>query len=298
MIQYSGGTIINRLFTPATRADWVNAMTQAVSDAGWTNISGTVGSGSDVLMETVAQNSAAKCRFRFFDPGGANACAQTTLKNQAGSITTNPAFTFPGSVPWRVIANKFTFWAFVSGNANYTQMRGIVYGGTLWTPTFLGVQAGDDVGFMQHTSASDTNTGTQGSMRYHLRPYTGNLGQGSSCWIWKANALGSDSGSGNMMNLAVWEGGPNSGTSGDQAYRYQDSSYLMYEPFLSWPTGSSGSNESKLKGQIYDAMIINGTWSGETTVSMDGHLWMSFTNLAVPNEGQQRMNAALFLAIT
>jgi putrescine:ornithine antiporter len=58
-VQYSGGTPINRTFTPTTRLAWVQNVTQALSDAGWTTISGTPGTSADVLMESAAQNSAA-----------------------------------------------------------------------------------------------------------------------------------------------------------------------------------------------------------------------------------------------
>lgn len=107
-IQYSGGTLINRTFAPASRADWVGNVTQALCDAGWTTISGSCGStsaGVDIKLETAANNNGAKIRFRFLDPGSGN-CAQVTMKNVAETITSQAMFALPsaGGGTWRVIA--------------------------------------------------------------------------------------------------------------------------------------------------------------------------------------------------
>src|SRR6266496_4861398 len=132
-IQYSGGTLINRTFTPTTRADWVNNVTQALSDAGWTTISGIPGSGSDVKLESAANNNGAKIRFRFLDPGSGN-CAQVTMKNVAETLTSQIIYCLPaaGNGQWRIIANKFHFFAFATGN-NATAQRATVMGGTAYT---------------------------------------------------------------------------------------------------------------------------------------------------------------------
>src|SRR5581483_11808635 len=89
-IQYSGGTIIHRTTTPSTRADLTNFMTQALSDAGWSTISGTPGSGSDVTLESAAQSAGAKIRFRFVEPGSGN-CMKVTMKHPLGSTAESQA---------------------------------------------------------------------------------------------------------------------------------------------------------------------------------------------------------------
>jgi hypothetical protein len=96
MIQYSAGTLINRTFSPATRQDWCNNVTQALTDAGWTTISGTPGSGTDVTMETAVPSNGTGIRCRVFEPGTGN-CAQATIKNAAGTLTSNIGYALPAA---------------------------------------------------------------------------------------------------------------------------------------------------------------------------------------------------------
>lgn len=294
-IRYSGGTLINRVFVPSTRIDWCNAVTQALLDAGWTTVSGTPGAGSDVTQETPAQNSGASIRIRCLDPGGGNNCAQVTMRHPQGATADSSAiFCMPsaGSGVWRVIAGPYAFYAFAVGDANKTVARGNVAGGTLYTPSFMNVSGGG-VGFLIGVGSADTDAVARASWRNSLRQLASpNIPRQSG--IWGANlveALNTPI----MMTISTWQGGSGGGSGGDVAYRWDDNSYCIYEPLVSWSTGTSTGNEYRLKGQLYDAMIVAGSWNGEQVIQYDGHLWLSFTS--VPTTGQGA-TACLYLAIS
>lgn len=292
-IQYSGGTLINRTFTPATRADWCNAVTQALSDAGWTTISGTPGSGADVTLETVAQNAGAKIRFRFVDPG-ANNCAKVTMKHPLGSTAESQVvFCLPtaGSGTWRVVANKFQFFAFATGGANATAARGWVMGGTIYTPTFINIASGDGLGWMQGGSTGDTDASLRVGFRRGFRRNTNVPPAWSG--VYSSNLLelvgSSATGGGSLL---AWQGGS---TVEDQAFRWEDNTLPVYEALLSWGTGTGLNNESKIKGQLYDACVLNGSWSSEAIISMDGHTWLVITDTPTASSSA---TSVLLVAIT
>ena len=75
------------------------------------------------------------------------------------------------------------------------------------------------------------------------------------------------------ITLGVWQGGT---IAVDTAYRWEDTTQLVYEPFVGW---SDGGAEPKLHGLLYDAMIVNGAGvTGETTFTFDGHTWIYLTD--------------------
>ena len=274
-IQYSGGTLINRTFTPSTRADWVNNVTQALLDAGWTTISGTPGSGSDVKQESAANNLGAKIRFRFLDPG-ANNCAQVTMKNVAETLTSQIVYCLPsaGSGQWRIIANKFQFFAFATGGANATAARATVMGGTAYT---FAMTNGDNVsfGWLIGSGSNDTDANTRGGLRKSLRAGFVN----TACLFSGINGtvLLECTGSTVAGNVTIsgWQGG---GSAADNNYRWEDNTLPVYEAFIGWATGTTNTNESKLKGQLYDVCVLNGSLAGESLVSLDGHNWLVITD--------------------
>src|SRR6266566_850296 len=112
-IQYSGGTLQNSTFSPTTRQHIVDNITTALQTAGWTAISGTPGSSTDVTMESAATAGGAKIRFRFLEPGSGNS-AQVTMKHSSGSPTSQIIYCNPANT-WRIVANQYQFFAFMTG---------------------------------------------------------------------------------------------------------------------------------------------------------------------------------------
>jgi hypothetical protein len=291
-IQYSGGTLINRTFTPSTRADWVNNVTQALSDAGWTTISGTPGSGSDVKLETAAGNNGQKIRFRFFDPGSGN-CAQVTMKNVAETFTSQIIYCLPaaGSGQWRITANKFHFFAFATGSASATAQRATAMGGTAYT---FPMTNGDNVsfGWLVGSGSSDGDTNTRGGFRKSLRAAfvsTSCLFSGINGSVF-LECTGSNV-AGNVT-ISGWQGGS---SSADNNYRWEDNTLPVYEALIGWATGTTNTNESKLKGQLYDACVMNGSFAGESLVSLDGRTWLVITDTPTTTVAA---TAVLLVAVT
>jgi hypothetical protein len=267
-------------------------VTQALSDAGWTTISGTPGSttaGTDVKMESAANNNGAKIRFRFFDPGTGN-CAQVTMKNVAESVTSQIGYALPtaGSGQWRVIAGKFHFFVFTTGSVNAIVARGMVSGGTLYTPTFWSPPA-DSLGWMLATGNTDTDTNTGASswrrslIPTNTRPEWSTIQTSTLVEATQVNSSG--------ICINVWQGGLNSG---DSMYRWADDTFPVYEPLIGWSAVSSAA-EGKIRGQLYDALVLNSaSQTSEGTFSFDGKTWMVITD--APTTGT-RGTAALCLAV-
>jgi hypothetical protein len=280
MIQYSGSTYQNTTFTPATRLAWVQAVTAALSSAGWTTISGTPGTSADVTMETAAGNQGQKARFRFFDPA-INNCAQVTLKNVAGTLTSAIVYCLPtaGSGQWRIVANKFSFYCFATGSANASTQRGSVFGGTIWVPTFLIISSGDTVGYLTGSGNTDADTTVRIGWRSRMRIHSSDTPNGVTSVIWLSTLI--DIGGTASVGTLIAGHSPQvkiPDNSTDSGYRWEDGTLLAVEPLVSWATGSLATNEGRLKGQLYDAMQLSGFWAGEAVITYNSHNWLSITN--------------------
>jgi hypothetical protein len=286
-IQYSGGTIVNTTFATTTRADLVNNITSNLSTAGWTTISSATG---DITMETVAYNNA-KVRFRFFDPGSGN-CAQVTMKHSSGSPTSNICYLLPGN-SYRIIANKYQFFCFAVGSSNKANAREVCMGGNVWFPSFLTIASGDAVAWMQYHGTGDADvTSKTWSFRSRLKNASNSSNPFST--IYGAANVQSTATSGllGQVSCVVSQGGDNITTDGN--FRWYDGSYQVTEALIGWSAAST-SSESKIKGQIWDAIIVSGSWAGESSITYDGHTFMCITDNPTTVSG---CLASLFVAVT
>lgn len=255
-----------------------------MSDAGWTTISGTPGSGSDVVLETPAQNAACKIRFRFVEPGSGN-CAQVTMRHPTGATADsqiNYCLPAVGSNPtgvWRIVANPYSFWAFAIGTNNKTTARSYVFGGTLYTPSFLTLTAGDGIGWVYSVGASDGDTNAHSGWRTQLGVNVNTTGEPHTAGIWTNVLTNIPTNAGQnqfgQVQLAAWQGGYST-----DGYRWEDTSLLLFEPLVGWSDTPTFGVTTTARGQLYDAVIVNGTFNGEALVQFDGHTWLAITDLA------------------
>lgn len=291
-LQYSTGTLINRTFSVAVRQDWVTAVTQACSDAGWSTVSGTPGSGADVTMDTAAGNLGQKARVRFLEPGSGN-CAQAFLKHTNGAVTSQTFFAYGGAGSWRVIANKFHFFSTITGSANRLTARSNLCGGLLYTPSFLNLSPGDCNGFMQGNGQTDTDAGSHSSWRTCLRSYDNSNAGGLFSGIYVATLLNASNYTNNTgaPSIACWQGGY---YAGDTHYRWEDTTLPIFEPLVGYGTAGVLTNEGRLKGQLYDAAVVNGSYTSETQITFDGHTWLAWSDQIT---GGIACDASLFLAV-
>jgi hypothetical protein len=271
-------------------------ITAQLSAAGW---SGTPGSG-DVTMTSAAGNQGQQIQFRIFDPGSGN-CAQCQIKHPSGSPVSQIGFLLPSGT-WRIIATKFHFFAFVTGSANRGSPRGFVSAGVLYVPSFIALAAGNTVAWLYCNGTTDTDATTHTSWRTVLvQPYDGSF----TCGHWTGlyfTTLCEGSGMSSQLggpSIPIWQGGyRQSGSANEVAYRWEDQTQMAYEPLVSWGTGGSTGLEGRIKGQIYDGVVISGSWTSESSISLDGHTWLALTDQAGAGSGEIASLATLFLAVS
>lgn len=288
-IQYSGSTIIHRTYTPGSRADHVSNISQALFDAGWTTITGSPGSGATTVQESAAGNLGQKIRIIAQEPGSGT-CAQLYLRHTSGSPTSQQFFINPANT-WRIIATKYHFFAFMSGATFRLTSRSFICGGILYTPSFLNLVSNDGNGWLAGNAISDADVAAHQSWRSTLRQYdnANSAGRFSGIYInTLADITGYTTNSG-APTIVILQGGWNS-----DGWRWEDNTALMYEPLVSYATGGI-SGDSRIHGQIYDAIVVSGQFSSETTINFDSHNWLAITDQAT---GSINADATLFVAVT
>jgi hypothetical protein len=282
-IQYSG-TNVNNTFTNTvgTRREIVDGISSALVAAGWTIISGS-GTGNQLLeCTTTPAPQSLVCRVQLFDPGSGN-CAQIKFRNAPATATQSnfhPLFAQASKV-WRVIANPYQF--FVFSTASTSAGREFVAGGCPYIPSFLQGVVTECIWSMGN-GRNDTDSYCSTTFRNNLVTSTPN----SQPNLWMD------------VNLNVWENFNNYvtnsytgwpqliaqqgaqwtqvvGTSLFAPYKWHDDSLMVYEPLISW--GQAGySDESKIRGQLWDAAIVSDSFGADQTTSFDTHNWWVLTN--------------------
>jgi hypothetical protein len=274
-IQYAGGTRVNYTFTDAgTRADLVSKLETQLGNAGWSTISG--GGTGDVLMKSAVTPDGLSIRFRLYDPGSGN-CAQITMKNNAGTLTSQTIWLLPASADWRIVANKYQFFMFRRGATNRALARGIAMGGTIWMPasqvTLLG--SDKDCGWMQGTSTSDTDATARQSFRTKLTPI-GTSPRASSLYTSFLIDVSDNPGLSQptlmIPSLTVDTTKP--------SFAWQGGERHQMEALIGWSPDSSSSSRMVIKGQLWDGMVLSGQATGESTISYDGHTFIAITDQA------------------
>lgn len=272
-LQYAGGTRVNYTFTDAnTRADLVAKLETQLGTAGWSTISG--GGSSDVLMKSAVDANGLSIRLRLYDPGSGN-CAQFTIKNNAGTLTSQIFYLLPGSFDWRIVANKYSFYMFRRGAAQRVASRAVLAAGTLWVPSWVltGMGSDLDAGWVMGNGASDTTTAAN-SWRNTLSNFTTtNSFRMSSLWTSYMNnyTVQNDT----MPRFVLFQAVITVALT-----KWQDGSYPQVEAIIGWSADSSTTSvPCALKGQLYDGMLLTSLQAaGESTITFDGHTWIAITD--------------------
>jgi hypothetical protein len=241
----------------------------ALATAGWSTISG--GGTGDVLMKTAVGPGGQSIRVRLLDPGSGN-CAQITMKNNSGSLTSQTFFLLPESSSWRIVANKYSFYMFRTSAANRAAPRGVCMGGTIWIPDFVLATMGSDFecGYMQGHATTDTDTTAGTSWRNSMDQARRN----SSIWT---GLVVDASANLNVAQPLLMPPSLNSDNTANAGYRWQDGSLHQMEAIVGWAE-SGGGALCAFKGQLWDAMIVSGQAVGETTITFDGHTFIAITD--------------------
>jgi hypothetical protein len=282
-IQYSG-TNINNTFvnTVGTRLEIVTGLSTALVAAGWNVISG--GGTGNQLLESATTPSPQNlvCRIQLYDPGSGN-CAQIKFRNQAGTATQanfHPLYA-QASKTWRVIANPYQF--FIFSTASTSVGREFVGGGVPYLPSFLQGVITEGIWSMGN-GRNDIDSFNSTTFRNNL--VTSTPSSQPNLWM--------------DVNLNVWENFNNyvtnaytgwpqligqqgaqwtqvAGTNLYATYKWHDDSLMVYEPLIAW--GASGyTDESKIRGQLWDAAIVSDAFGADQTTSFDTRNWWVLTN--------------------
>jgi hypothetical protein len=280
-IQYAGGTIVSASIAADDRATLTANIITQLTNAGWSVDVNT--SSTDKTMKTATTPQSLNIRVRVYDPGSGN-CVKLKMSNASGSKTqTGDVFLLPGAAKtFRIIANKYQFFIFTPGAI---VAREFAAAGTPYLPSFLsGVIT--EAGWLTGNASSDVDSTNRGSLRTFLGFFitsSGSQTQTNSYFLcngnvfeWNNTALTSISAIGVPTLLVQVAQNFNGAVTSN--YRWHDDSILVYEPLMSWPLAAS-TDEAKIRGQMWDAMITSDTFAGDTTfTSFDGHSWWAVTN--------------------
>jgi hypothetical protein len=277
-IQYAGGTRVNFTFTDSgTKTNLVNNLETQLLAAGWSAISGA-GTG-DVILESAAAAGGLKIQVRMRDD--LTNTARFNIRNSGGSLESQDHFLQPNSVQWRIVANRYWFLMFRTGAAARTTARSTLFGGTIWTPEFIHTPLGTlYAGFMAGGANADTDTNARTTWRSQGSPASNIRGT----TIIDSNlinyALNTSSG---MPSLLYPSATDHDGSRTSMEWGSGDRHII--EAVIGWSSGTNAANRVVLWGQLYDAVVLQGQFTGENNVSHDGHTWLVITDLATAASG-------------
>jgi hypothetical protein len=252
----------------------------------------------NVRMATAATAWSLTARVNIQD-NGAN-CLTFSIENSGSTLgggngTSNGGYLLPLASPnYRIIANKYQAFIFTPIT---TAARSHIAFGTPYLPTFLqGVLT--ECGWMLCNAGNDTDGSVRASFRTHIRPavfnYPGNnQGLANSTFMEVANAQAGGAVSAEVGLLMSFDGGGYS--TSQTGLHWHDSSAMMIEPLIVWGNSFPGNNnntvEALIRGQLWDAVIVQDTFAGDTTTTFDSRNWWGLTD---NNSGDK---ATLFIVV-
>lgn len=300
-IQYAGGTNRSSSIAADDRPTLAAALIAELVAAGWSVDVNTSATDKTLLSATTPQSL--NIRVRVYDPGSGS-CARLKMSNAAGTRTqAGDVFLLVGAgKTYRVIANKYQFFCFTPGS---TACREFAAGGTPYLPSFLsGVIT--ECGWLLGNALSDGDTAavtatTQGVLRAGLSFTGAGTQNGNMYLLCNGSAVEYNVQYVSTVSMAPCpglqvQGGPVASSSGHlRSYRWHDDSLFVYEPLVGW--GLTNVSESKLRGQLWDGMIVSDSFAADFTLSsFDGHNWWAITSSNPGTDGVQP-RGTLFLVV-
>ena len=267
MIRYAGGTNVNHLFTnDTTQQTLISTIEDCLNTAGWTTISGHH-SATIVLQSatTPTANNSICVRLKTT----ANNCATVEILNAAASLIGQIHFLFPTNAAanqFRVIANQYQACVSVPG---LTTARGFVFFGVPWIPPFLVGVLNGDYGWIMGNSRDDTGTASAS-----FRTIIASATAPRTSVIMNAvllNLTANDNAAG--LRLMGHNG---SYAYGDQKYWHDGVTQFATDPLLLFGI-TSGSDTCRIRGQLWDAILLSDAWVIDTAITFDSKSWLAIT---------------------
>jgi len=264
-IHYAGGTNIFKIVSGANKTAIADGVKGALVDAWWSITSG--GSG-DWILKTATTLQLLDVEVRIYNPGGANTCARV-------------AFDYPGRKEWFLFADGTDFWVianryqfFILQNGVFSTEGTFVAGGVPYLDPFL-------------EGIIKTEAWSMGNCFSDAR---GGLTSVPATWRTSDSCVIQVGAEDNSSGRAHVNG--NIGTAGVNALR------LMLKIGKTQPLGTDvagtrwindedikeGSrfafgiiNEDKprIRGGLWDAVTVMGSYPGDTFTTFDSHTWMN-----------------------
>jgi hypothetical protein len=237
----------------------------------------------EVLLASATTPWSVTTRIRFRDNGTGSNCVTFSIENSTSSAggannTTNGQYLLPvAGKTFRVVANKYQAWIFqpaASGN------RSFVAFGTPYLPTFLqGVIT--ECGWLIGNAYNDSTAAVYPSFRTGFCHTTSNnQSDANTQTIVNTNVLDIGNSSNLVSTPQIMIGAaqlPRGVPGGQTGMHWHDGSALMLEPLIAWPTSSTG-GEPLIRGQLWDSVVIQDTFAGDTTTTFDSHNWIALTD--------------------
>ena len=195
-----------------------------------------------------------------------------------------------GSTVYNIIANKYQAFIF---QGTPSPARGFVCFGTPYLPTFLqGVIT--QCAWMDGNMQTDTDATIRvNSLRSQFN-CGGAVNSGTGNFQAIANTTLIDSVS-VALNVAFIAGAiqiqadalaPYLAVTAQTGILWHDSSAFMKEPLIAWgnalgssnSTGGAASTQPLIRGQLWDSVVIDNEFTGDTTTTFDAHNWWAITD--------------------
>ena len=236
---------------------------------------------SEILFQTATTPQGFALRYRFRDNAGT--CVQASIESTDGSKVggngaNNGASLLPGLAKvWRLIANKYQFCMFVPGDYNVS--REFVLGSCPYVFSFTPAIA--NIGFLVTNTINDTNTSNPFASNWRYSLTSGNAVLGN-CQMLYNTSIWENANQTNWNNANGWPAllvpfGGNSFSTVASTTRYSNGDDITGDALVCWGL-TTYSDESQIRGQLWDALIIADAFMGDTTTSFDTHNWIAVTS--------------------
>jgi hypothetical protein len=286
-LQYASGTRVNVTFsTTATgltgKREILYNLGLALQDAGWDITTGSLTPTTDSIIFGSQYTPDSNLRMKVnIDTASTNCCRIRAMRYSDELQGTNVAsgmFLVPAvSKNWRIIANRHQCFIFETAGNN---TGSIAYFGTPWIPSWQhGVVT--ECYFSYANRISDNTTTAVGSFRVNLRgSYQNAHGNLYANWnnviIDHFNNISNVASSG--LGLMAFHGSSLQ-QAAEVCKEWADGTELMYDPLIKWPDTAVASQKARIKGQLWDAAIISGSYATEQTFTDgNGIKWYVFTD--------------------
>jgi hypothetical protein len=261
-IQYAGGTNRNSVIAADTRLLIVDNLKAELQAAGWSVASGASG---DWKLDSATTPNGHNYRVRLYDPAS-NSAAIYIMDQAEGLTPTLSCWLVPGAgLTYRILANKYQFFAFVPGSVVARQFAA---SGVLMVPSFLTVAP--CAAFVGGNALTATATTATASWRTGFTF----IGGAFAC-IYGGNQWSSVAATGLSKGYLVRQGDPLN--TADNTYRWHDGSLQVYDAVVAWGL-TALTDEAKLRGLLWDAFICSGDFTADTVISFDGKNFRAITS--------------------